>query len=345
MGNIVIKISALIFGIALWFMVISKKDFQLTLDVPLQFVKLPENMAIASKPPQTVKITVTGPSLNLIRLSKRIEKKPKTVTMEVDLKDEELGTTKIRLGSNNFVTHDIDSIRFVESENSKLILDLDLDAQIPQKASIQSNLKFIPAQGYLLADDPQITPDTVTIFGARNVVATIHEISTDHIVFDSLVDSQVYTVPLDLSPLPTFATPTDSFVPVTVNVQKTETKSFSGIPVSLIGFYDRTKYYLDPDTVSIEFTGGKQALDSLSVGKVIPVLEFNRFEIEDADSLQPSIKLNLPANINRDKAIPTILVKPEYVKLRVREKKPLDKPAEKTATPAETSTTKEETSK
>ena len=51
MGNIILKITALIFGIALWFLVISQKDFQLSVEVPLNFVKLPETMAIASKPP------------------------------------------------------------------------------------------------------------------------------------------------------------------------------------------------------------------------------------------------------------------------------------------------------
>ena len=53
MGNIVLKITALIFGIALWFLVISQKDFQLSVNVPLNFVKLPETMAIASKPPHS----------------------------------------------------------------------------------------------------------------------------------------------------------------------------------------------------------------------------------------------------------------------------------------------------
>jgi hypothetical protein len=58
MGNIVLKITALIFGIALWFLVISQKDFQLSVNVPLNFVKLPETMAIASKPPHSLHITV-----------------------------------------------------------------------------------------------------------------------------------------------------------------------------------------------------------------------------------------------------------------------------------------------
>ena len=68
MGNIVLKITALIFGIALWFLVISQKDFQLSVEVPLNFVKLPETMAIASKPPHTLHITVEGKPLDLIRL-------------------------------------------------------------------------------------------------------------------------------------------------------------------------------------------------------------------------------------------------------------------------------------
>ena len=68
MGNIILKITALVCAMALWFYVISLKDFQLTMEVPLTFVKLPEALATASKPPSTVSVTVEGKPLDLIRL-------------------------------------------------------------------------------------------------------------------------------------------------------------------------------------------------------------------------------------------------------------------------------------
>lgn len=337
MGNIVLKITALIFGIALWFLVISQKDFQLSLEAPLQFVKLPESMAIASKPPQTLSIKVEGRSWDLIRLQHQYKNKQNVISMVVDLQKAELGGTRIHLDSKNFVAPNFPDIRFVEPENQLLFVDMDLDTRIHRNVPIKPNIQFNAAQGYLLADQPKITPEELKVSGARNALTRIIDIPTDSIIFDSLTSSQKFNVPLDFSVLPAFVNPSDSTIQVSVNIQKMETKTYNNIPVNLIGFYDKTKYYLDPDTVSVEITGGKQALDSIAAGNILLVLEYNRFAIEDVDSLPPTAKLILPPEINRDMAIKAIQIKPEKIKLQtkvVEQPKPAEQPA--VAVPATT---------
>lgn len=327
MGNIILKITALLFGIALWFLVISQKDFQLTLEVPLTFVKLPETMAIASKPPQTLPITVEGKSWDLIRLQHQYKASKQTVvSMIVDLQKSELGSTRIHLNEKNFVAPNFPDVRFVEPENQLLFIDLDLDTRIVRNVPIKSNIQFSAAQGYLIADEPSFTPEDLKVSGARNALTRIIDIPTDSVIFDSLYAPQKFNVPLDFSMLPAFVTPSDSVIKVSVNIQKMEHKEFHGVPVSLIGFYDKSKYYLDPDTVSVEITGGKQALDSIAASNILLVLEYNRFAIEDADSLPPTAKLILPPNINREMAIKAIELKPEKVKLQ-KKAEPAAEPA------------------
>lgn len=327
MGNIIIKITALIFGIALWFLVISQKDFQLSLDANLQFVKLPESMAIASKPPQTIPITLEGRSWDLIRLQHQFKNKQNVVSMVVDLQKAELGVTRIHLDSKNFNAPGFPDVRFVEPDNQLLFVDLDLDTRIVRNVPIKPNIQFNAAQGYLMADQPKITPEELKVSGARNALTRIIDIPTDSIIFDSLTSSQKFNVPLDFSILPAFVSPSDSTIQVSVNIQKMDTKSFSGVPVNLIGFYDKNKYYLEPDTVSVEITGGKQALDSIASSNILLVLEYNRFAIEDVDSLPPTAKLVLPPEINRDMAIKAIQIKPEKIKLQTKVEKPVEQPA------------------
>ncbi len=325
MGNIVLKITAVLFGIALWFLVISQKDFQLTLDAPLQFVKLPANMAVASKPPQTINITVEGKSWDLIRLRHQFENsRQNAVAMVVDLQKAELGATRIHLDGKNFVAPNFPDVRFVEPDNQLLFLDLDLDAKIVRNIPIKSNIQFSAAPGYLLADVPSISPEELKVFGARNALTRIIDIPTDSVIFDSLTTSQKFNIPLDFASLPAFVTPSDSTIQVSVNIQKMERQEFHGVPVNLIGFYDKNKYYLDPDTVSVEITGGKQALDSISFNNILLVLEYNRFAIEDVDSLPPTAKLILPPNVNREMAIKAIQITPEKIKLQTKVEKPAE---------------------
>lgn len=323
MGNIVLKITALVFGIALWFLVISHKDFQLSMEVPVNYVKLPETMAIASKPPQTMNITVEGKSWDLIRLQHQIKKSNQTIaSIIIDLQNAELGSTRIHLDSKNFAAPSFPDIHFVEPENMLLFVDLDIDTRIVRNVAIKSNANFNAAQGYLLADEPKITPAELNVSGARNALTRIIDIPTDSVYFDTLHTSQEFQIPLDFSSLPAFVTPSDTQVSISVNIQKMSSKVYQKVPVSLIGLFEKDKYTLTPDTVSVEITGGNVALDSIAAKDIQLFLEFNRFAIEDADSLAPTVKLDLPASINRDMAIKAVQVKPEKVTLVDKTAKP-----------------------
>lgn len=322
MGNIALKITALLFGIAIWFIVISRQDYQLVLEVPLNFVKLPETMAIASKPPHTIHITVEGKTWDLIRLHREIEKNNNnTATMVVDLQKAELGATRIHLDQKNFVAPGYSNVKFVEPENRVLFIDLDLDTRIIRNVPVKAKTAINAAQGYLLADDPKITPEDIQVSGARNALARIIDIPTDSMTFDTLKESKVFTVPLNFETFPAFVVPSDSSVKISVDIQKMDSKIFKQVPVSLIGFYDRSVYSLSPDTVTVEITGGEQVLDSISKEHIELIMEFNRFAIEDADSLSPTTKLTLPPSVNREKSIKAIELKPDKVFLKKKEVK------------------------
>lgn len=320
MGNIVLKITALIFGIALWFLVISQKDFQLSLEVPLNFVKIPETLAIASKPPHTLHITVEGKSWDLIRLEQLMQDpNQNAVAMVIDMQQAELGSTRIHMDAKNFVAAGFPDIRFVEPENQLLFVDLDIDTRITRNIPIKSVISFNAAQGYLIADEPKLTPEEVQVSGARNALTRIIDIPTDSLSFDTLRESQKFTIPLDFSSLPSFVNPSDSSITVSVDIQKMDSRTFQDIPVNLIGFFDKGTYSLEPKTLSVEITGGVQALDSITAGNIELLMEFNRFAIEDADSLAPTVKLTLPAHINREMSIKAIQLKPEKVTLQKKE--------------------------
>lgn len=325
MRNIALKITALFFGILLWFLVISQKDFQLTMEVPLNFVKLSENMAIASKPPHTVKITIEGKTWDLIRLRREINKgNTNVVAMVIDLQKVELGSTRFHLSEKNFVAPGFPNVSFVEPDNRLLFIDLDIDTRIVRNVPVRSTISLNAAQGYLLADNPKIIPEEIQVSGARNALARIIDIPTDSLTYDTLKTSKLYRVPLNFEFLPAFVTPSDSNVQIEIDIQKMASKTFNHIPVSLIGFYDKKAYTLSPETLSVEITGGAEVLGSISEKDIELFVEFNRFAIEDADSLPPTSKLTLPAKINRDMSIKAIQIKPEKVFLKKSEEKPDD---------------------
>ena len=310
MGNIILKITALVCAMALWFYVISLKDFQLTMEVPLTFVKLPEALAIASKPPTTVSVTVEGKPLDLIRLQSQ-----KQAAMVVDMHLAELGSKRIHLDSKNFVAPNFSSVHYIEPDNQYLFIDVAVDTRIERNIPIKNNVNFSPAPGYIIVQPPKLLQEALKVTGARNALTRIIDIPTDSLFIDSIKDSKTYSIPLVTERLPSFVTPSDSVAKIFVDVQKIKTKDFRNIPIQLIGFYDRALNTLSPQSATVEITGGDKVIEAINSDDIELFIEYNRFAIEDADSLAPTIKLNLPPDIDRNMTIKAILVKPDKIKL------------------------------
>ena len=307
---------AFLFGIALWFFVMSTQDFQITMDVPVKLVRLPELLAVASKPPHTLPITVKGPAFDLIRMRwNYMNKDSNAVSIIVDLQEAELGATRKHLGAKNFSAPSFPNVSFVEPSNQLLFLDLELDTRIERNIPVKSNVVFEPAPGYIVTDVPKITPEQIRVSGARDALTRIFEIPTDSVSFDSLTANDNFKVALNLETFPAYVTPSDSNVIISVDVQKLESKTFNKVPVQLIGRYNKDEAKLSPDTVSVKITGGQSVLDSITPEHLQIFVEINRFAIEDVDSLAPTVKMNLPSSVNREMSIKGYELVPDKVKL------------------------------
>lgn len=317
MKHIALKITALIFGIALWLYVVSLNTFKAELDIPVRLVRLPEMLAIASKPPHSMRATLEGEPFDLLRLrSKVINGDSTAAAIILDLQDAELGTMRKYINAKSFSAPNFTNIKFIEPDNQLLFLDLDFDTKIERNVPVHSKVSFEAASGHLLTDVPKLDPDFITVAGARNVITRIIEIPTDSTTFDALVHDTTYTIPLDFSQFPAHVTPGDSTIKISVNIQKIGKKSYSKIPVQLIGIFDHESFKLDPANVSVEITGGEGVLDSINANNIELFVEYNRFQIEDVDSLAPTVKLVLPTNVNREMSIKAIQLSPDKVSLR-----------------------------
>lgn len=328
MKHIALKITAFLFGIALWFYVISLKNFQFEFEAPVILSKLPETLAIASKPPQTLPITVEGRPFDLIRMRSQLSK---AASIIVDLHDIELGSHRVHISSKNYSSPNFPNIHYMDSEDKLNFIDLDIDTRIERSVPIKSNVTFSPANGYLITSDPVLSPEGLTVSGARNALMRIIEVPTDSIKYDSLKGPVSHTIPLRFDQLPAYVAPKDSTIEISIDVQKIATKVFKTIPVHLIGHYDKNLTSLVPNTVEVEITGGDKVLESITEENLDLFVEINRFAIEDVDSLPPTTNLKLAADINRDLSIKGIQIKPDKVHLLKKAPPPPEEKHDSTA--------------
>jgi YbbR domain-containing protein len=148
-----------------------------------------------------------------------------------------------------------------------------------------------PAAGYILTQEPRLSPQSVTVSGARSLIAQIRNIPTRADSVTGLKWNNSIPLALDMRGISSYIDVADTLVRLEVRVDAISRRVFTGVPVHLIGVYDTDKYSLSPATATLEVSGGKHNLDSLLMADIGLYIEFSRFEIEDADSLAPTVKL------------------------------------------------------
>ena len=118
-------------------------------------------------------------------------------------------------------------------------------------------------------------------------------------------------------------TPSDSIIDVSVNIQKIGKKTIRDVPVQLIGIFERGAFRLNPGNVSVEITGGNRILESITPENISLFVEYNRFQIEDVDSLAPTVKLQLGTEVNREMSIKAIQLQPDKVSIQKIKSEPV----------------------
>lgn len=287
MKHIGLKIVACIFGIAIWFYVVSARMTEIDIDVPLVFTRLPETLAIASRPASQITVTVRGTAIDLIRLKGAGKNAARIV---VDLHEAELGLERVILSEENFVAPEFPAVRY-ESANQIAALEIEIDTRISRVVPVHLKGAFRAKDGYTIVGNSQPDPDTITVAGAREALTRIFEIPTQEISKSNLDTNQDFSVPLDFSKLPPYVYPSDSAAKVFVEVQTLSRTSFEKVPVRLIGKYDRSEYSLEPAFATVEVSGGKGILSEMKRDSILLLIEFNRFAIEDVDSLEPTVRI------------------------------------------------------
>jgi YbbR domain-containing protein len=287
MKHIGLKIIAFIFGVALWFYVVSARTTTIEMEVPVQFVRLPSDLAIASRPPASLPIKISGRAIDLLRL-KAAGKKAATII--IDLHNAGLDTETFPITEENFSAPDYPKIKFASSDHYAAV-EISFDTRITRTVPVKLKAQFEVAPNYTLIGTPKILPDTIHISGARSALMRVFEIPTGTQKFKNLSGDSKIEVPFDLSSLPPFVDVSDSMATVSLEIQPLARSSFEGIPVQLIGSYDRKAYSLIPATATVEVTGGKGALSRIRQSDIQLFIEYNRFQIEDKDSLEPTVRI------------------------------------------------------
>lgn len=238
--NWLLKLLSLSFAVFLWYFVVGEDKVDITLQIPIEIVNLPENLTISNQFKKDLEVTVNGPRGLVRNLSKQHLSRP------LDLSKAKPGTM--------IVKNTADSIklprgaRLLRIKPTDFIIQLDKLTQkvLPIIANVEGELP----KGYALVSI-STDPPSIPLVGPQVVVEQQDSISTVPIILTGLTTSISIPVALELSPAISDLVG-EPIVTANIRVQeKMIEKTIKNIPVLLTTAYGG-KVAGQPDTVTVK---------------------------------------------------------------------------------------------
>ena len=219
----------------LWFTFTIRGTYTATITMPTQVRNIPENEALASLPPDHVRVQVEGEGFSLIRMNYNPPVIPIDATNDiVNLEEAVRGVPQ--------------NVRIMSV--SPATFNLQKEPVVSRRVPIRSRLDIRPPNTYELLDEPLTNPDSVEVTGARSIISDLTEWPTVEQTYRNVRDSLVTTVALSdsLSSL------------VRKSVQYVQVKAYAGhftdgyreIGVSVVGG-PQEAVTLEPETIVVRY--------------------------------------------------------------------------------------------
>lgn len=229
---------ALFISLCLWFIVNLSRDFNVTIQVPIQVANVPEGEIVSSDVPETATVNISGEGWNIIS----IYNNPPEVLVTV------------RDGSVNLAEQMRNQISSFSDVNIIQVQPTQLTIETEQKAikvvPIVNNVRLNLQEQYGLLNEPQITPDSITISGAESKLENINQWQTAEIFINDVNSDIQRTIPLQ-SPEPGLSLSPDV---VNFEAQITEfTEAEVRVPVRTRNLPAGRAVTYNPSSVTVRF--------------------------------------------------------------------------------------------
>ena len=285
-NNIHIIIISFLFSVILWISISLSNDYYSTFNIPLKLVDFRQGLTSGSKIPKNISVKVKGKGWKLI--GAKIGAEPAfTVTAGSDT-----GSRYINL--NNYL-----------SENQWLSSDLEVIDIIPDTLSVSiekitsKKLRIVPQfdisfrEGYGLASQMSVVPDSVVVYGPLSELKKKTSIQTENIKLNNLSDKITLKVELQNIQGMTYE---DNNASVTVDVQRIVDRNIDDIQVSVIDVPMDREVILLPNKISINVRGGIDILGRLTGDQFKAYVNYRDVVLDTLGGVIP--KIEYPVNVS-----------------------------------------------
>jgi len=298
--NIIIKLLAVLLAILLWFNVITEKQYDYELKLPITDYELPSNLAPITPLPESLSVKVLAEGKQLLRS---------------DWKHAGLRIKATRMvRGQNTIDFNLETVSLVRADNVTLLdipvimpVIVRLDRIDSTLIPVASRLAVIPDKEYMvIAGSERVTPSNVWVIGPVQTLGRIDSVYTEQKILDGAEEPVMAELKLETPDQQSVQLRQDS-VTALVRVDKIKEREFVGIPVAVIPDGITRRPVVDPGRVTVTVRGPVSLVDTLAADDInvaVSVAGDGRGEY-----LKPQVQL--PQNVS------VIRVSPDSVRVIV----------------------------
>ena len=297
-----IVILSVVFGVLVWISVAISDEYQVTVQAPLKIVQIPEGKAIKSPVPPTLSLKLHGKGWQMattlwtsnLSLSFPVQmfvngKKAITFSDVADKLSSEIG------------------VQLVDMTPESVYVQL--DREVRKTVPINLDLQVVFRDGYGQVGTTDMTPDSVTLAGAEELLKGVYSWSTVHGDFNDVRSPLEADLRLE-SPSPYVIQLSASRVHVSMDVEPFAEKTVSGLLVVTKSVAPNRELILIPPKIDVVVRGGIRQLSSITSGDFHVSVDY-RNVVADSSGI-------VDADIDAPPGVQVVARKPEHLQYVVR---------------------------
>lgn len=152
---------AMLFSVALWFIVNMGRDYNMTMMLPIEIINLPDDIALSTEVPDNAAVSVSGEGWSLFNLYIN----PPRVNLNVEAQQVNMfEQVRSQIGSMSDV-----SVMQVDP----MFLEIETEMRVSKKVPVESQVQINTENQFGVLGPTQITPDSISITGPASRVEEI----------------------------------------------------------------------------------------------------------------------------------------------------------------------------
>lgn len=295
-------VASVILSILVWLSVSMNNQYSVAVRVPFRVSSLPAGLSLASPVPHHILVRVRGTGW-------QVASSYLSSTASINFDASSLSRKRVVLTSRDLgYSLDIGSSAQVLGFDPDTVI-INVDSTVTKKVPVVARIDVIPREGFIIVGSPAVTPDSVTVTGARDLLRKIHVWDTQPREFKRVINSINSTIPLS-DTLGGIVRLGARVANVTLDVEQVADNTYRDIPVRILGNDDSVNILLLPPTVNVTVRGGINEMAETTPDSFNVTIRYRNLERTSSTYFKPTVKA--PAHLQ------IINVQPDSIEFIIR---------------------------